>query len=208
MEVNSDAALLLSSPPRHSIKSPQTRRISRSGGSMRSSSRPEYRHLSSGSRASRNNEAPWRKRFLEQCVNRANEARDASRMARRQLFNLSKNNQQVTEITDQEIRAIVQQEWARFRNEMEKQSIEYGFLDESIIGDIESDIRMSDTVSYGSHDGYDMDMGGMDGGMDARLREYEEMEEYERWEQYEDEIMEAELAYLQDLGSTANNQPM
>ncbi|KAJ2110399.1 hypothetical protein GGI16_000310 [Coemansia sp. S142-1] len=72
------------------------------------------------------------------------------------------------ELSEQEMCNIIQQEWIRFKADMERQSLEYGDLDDSIIEDIEDDL-------------------------DMQAREYAEWAEYEQ-QLLEAEVMEAELA--------------
>ncbi|KAJ2048701.1 hypothetical protein GGI08_005927 [Coemansia sp. S2] len=77
------------------------------------------------------------------------------------------------ELSEQEMCNIIQQEWIRFKADMERQSLEYGDLDDSIIEDIEDDL-------------------------DMQAREYAEWAEYEQQlleaEMMEADVMEAELA--------------
>ncbi|KAJ2451351.1 hypothetical protein EV183_003679 [Coemansia sp. RSA 2336] len=138
--------------------------MSKSGGnSQRRTRRSEYKNLSSGSRAARASEQPWRKRFREQCVERLSKARDEAFMVRRQLSQMARPQEaKQTSLSEEEICAIVQQEWMRFRADMEQQSMEYGVLDEEIIGDIEDDLEW--------------------GG--------ETHEEFDEWEAYENQLME------------------
>ncbi|KAJ2348444.1 hypothetical protein GGF43_004566 [Coemansia sp. RSA 2618] len=157
------------------------RQISKSGGNavgrMR---RPEYRNLSHTSRTARANEQPWRKRFREQCIDRLSKARDESFMMHRQLAQLSQSkgdadmqvDSQKHALSEEEIYAVVQQEWARFRAEMEQQCLECGVLDAGVIGEIEEDLE------------WDQDA--------ARMQEHDEWEAYEN-QLLEDEMMEAEL---------------
>ncbi|KAJ2614936.1 hypothetical protein H4S08_001487 [Coemansia sp. RSA 1365] len=182
---------LFSSPPRQAPSEYTMRRISRSGGSSSSAGRmrrPEYRHLSSSSRAARISEQPWRRRFREQCVDRLSRARDKSFMLHRRLADMSENNncpgtydpaamQEDTaggELSEKEIFAIVQQEWARFREEMERQSMECGALDARLVEEIE--------------EGLDRDHGTQD----SHMMELAEWEEYEN-QLLEEEVMEAAL---------------
>ncbi|KAJ1766990.1 hypothetical protein EV179_004752 [Coemansia sp. RSA 487] len=142
---------------------------------------PEFRNLSSSSRAARINEQPWRKRFREQCLDRLNKAREQSFMLHRNLSQLSQESdasqpgkrlsdgssyESNEEMDDQEMYSIIQQEWALFKEEMERQSIEYGALDDSIIDDIESDLERSSAC-------------------------YEK--EYAEWEEYENKILEEDM---------------
>ncbi|KAJ2050415.1 hypothetical protein H4S04_002612 [Coemansia sp. S16] len=169
---------MFSSPPRRPQSSLSMREVSRSGGGNREMHRtrkPEFRNLSNSSRASRDSEQPWRKRFREQCMDRLNEARDQSFMQRRQQV-LSGDDESMSddeELSEQEMCNIIQQEWIRFKADMERQSLEYGDLDDSIIEDIEDDL-------------------------DMQAREYAEWAEYEQQlleaEMMEADVMEAELA--------------
>ncbi|KAJ2802280.1 hypothetical protein H4R20_003337 [Coemansia guatemalensis] len=187
-----NAQSLFSSPPRQAPSEYTMRRISRSGGGSSSAAgrmrRPEYRHLSSSSRAARINEQPWRRRFREQCMDRLSRARDQSFMLHRQLADMSQNKngpgtydpaamQEDTaggELSEEEIFAIVQQEWARFREEMERESMECGALDAGLIEEIGEDL--------------DWDSGAQDN----QMMELAEWEEYEN-QLLEDEVMEAAL---------------
>ncbi|KAJ2055205.1 hypothetical protein GGI17_006711, partial [Coemansia sp. S146] len=114
-------------------------------------------------------------RFREQCIDRLAEARDQSFMQRRQL-GLSGDDETMSEgedLSEQEMCNIIQQEWIRFKADMERRSLEYGDFDDSIIEDIEDDL-------------------------DMHAREYAEWAEYEQQlleaEMVEAEMMEAELA--------------
>ncbi|KAJ2879896.1 hypothetical protein H4R27_005045 [Coemansia aciculifera] len=167
---------MFSSPPRRPQQqsSLAMREISRSGGGgnreMHRTRKPEFRNLSNSSRASRDSEQPWRKRFREQCMDRLTEARDQSFMQRRQQV-LSGDDETMSEgedLSEQAMCNIIQQEWVRFKADMERQSLEYGDFDDSIIEDIEDDL-------------------------DMQAREYAEWAEYEQ-QLLEAEMMEAELA--------------
>ncbi|KAJ2831648.1 hypothetical protein GGI24_001506 [Coemansia furcata] len=162
------------------------RDISRSGGGgnreMHRARRPEFRNLSNSSRAARDSEQPWRKRFREQCMDRLNEARDQSFMQRRQQV-LSGDDEAMSEdeeLNEKEMCNIIQQEWIRFKADMERLSLEYGDFDDSIIEDIEDDL-------------------------DMQARECADWEEYEQRlleaEMMEAEMVEAELAdvYMEGL---------
>ncbi|KAJ2484732.1 hypothetical protein IWW47_005641 [Coemansia sp. RSA 2052] len=146
------------------------REVSRSGGGgnseMHRTRKPEFRNLSNSSRASRDTEQPWRKRFREQCMDRLSERRDQSFIQRRQLQLSSPDDDETMSVdeslSEQEMCIIIQQEWVRFKADMERQSLEYGVLDESIIEDIEDDL-------------------------DLQMREYAE------WEEYEQQLLEAEM---------------
>ncbi|KAJ2684306.1 hypothetical protein IWW39_004985 [Coemansia spiralis] len=168
---------IFSSPPRRPQQSSLAmRELSRSGGGgrnreMHRTRRPEFRNLSNSSRASRDAEQPWRKRFREQCMDRLNEARDQSFMQRRQQLLPHDDDETMSEgddLSEQAMCKIIQQEWLIFKADMERQSLEYGDLDDSIIEDIEDDL-------------------------DSQAREYAEWEEYEQ-RLLEAEVMEAELA--------------
>ncbi|KAJ2021825.1 hypothetical protein GGI06_002083, partial [Coemansia sp. S85] len=114
---------------------------------------------------------PWRKRFREQCMDRLNEARDQSFMQRRQQLLPHDDDETMSEggdLSEQAMCKIIQQEWLIFKADMERQSLEYGDLDDSIIEDIEDDL-------------------------DLQAGEYAEWEEYEQ-RLLEAEVMEAELA--------------
>ncbi|KAJ1796468.1 hypothetical protein LPJ56_007161 [Coemansia sp. RSA 2599] len=166
--------------------------------------RPDYRNLSRSSRAARANEEPWRARFRQQCLDRLNNARDQSVMMRRQLSQLAQNDPRMdenlvqqqqqqqqqqqgehglvypedqNEISEQDMYNIVQQEWARFKEEMEKQSLEYGVLDEGILEDLEEDL------SY-SHRHGDDGMG---------LASESQFDEYAEWEKYENQVLEEQM---------------
>ncbi|KAJ2173874.1 hypothetical protein IW139_003887 [Coemansia sp. RSA 353] len=175
---------LFSSPPRAAPRVFEMRHVSKSGGNAQGRMRrPEYKHLSSTSRTARTNEQPWRKRFREQCIDRLSKARDESFMMRRQLTQMSQRDDtsmhvdaQHHTLSEEEIYAVVQQEWARFQAEMEQQCLECGVLDVGVIGEIEEDL--------------DWDH--------AHMRDHAQMQEHDEWEQYEnqlleDEMMEAEL---------------
>ncbi|KAJ1904858.1 hypothetical protein LPJ81_002243 [Coemansia sp. IMI 209127] len=183
-----DALPLFSSPPRQATKDFVERQVSRSGGDRRRCC-PTFRNLSSSSRAARANEQPWRKRFREQCLERLQKAREQSFMLHRNLSQLSQgsgasqSSQQLSdgcsfasheEMDDREMYSIIQQEWARFKEEMERQSVEYGALDDSIIDDIESDLEKS---------------------TDYYEQEYAELEEYEN-KLLEEDMMDAEMMEL------------
>ncbi|KAJ1999233.1 hypothetical protein GGI04_000619 [Coemansia thaxteri] len=182
-----DTAPMFSSPPRRPQQSSFVmREVSRSGGSREVSSRrrPEFRNLSDSSRASREAEQPWRKRFREQCMDRLSQARDNSFMLRRQLSHLSQSTgseetcMPVDEVlSEEDICDVIRQEWVRFKAEMERESLEYGALDESIFEDVEDDY-------------------------DSQLREYAEWEQYEQ-QLLAEEMMEADcveaMAGLEDL---------
>ncbi|KAJ2847218.1 hypothetical protein IWW36_003966 [Coemansia brasiliensis] len=173
-----DSQQIFSSPPRPAPTSFVLGQMSKSGGnSQRRTRRTEYKNLSSSSRAARAHEQPWRKRFREQCVERLSKARDEAFMVRRQLTQMAKPQAEAetqASLTEEEICAIVQQEWARFRTEMEQQSMEYGVLDEEIIGEI----------------GEDLDWGCESHG--GQAQEFEEWDAYEN-QLLEDAMMEAEL---------------
>ncbi|KAJ2631090.1 hypothetical protein H4R22_002226 [Coemansia sp. RSA 1290] len=170
-----DAQQIFSSPPRSTPSAFVLGQMSKSGGnSQRRTRRSEYKNLSSSSRAARACEQPWRKRFREQCVERLSKARDEAFMVRRQLAQMAQPQAEANtqaSLSEEEICAIVQQEWMRFRAEMEQQSIEYGVLDEEIIGDIEEDL---------------------DWGCELHGAEFDEWEAYEN-QLMEDAMMEAEL---------------
>ncbi|KAJ2310076.1 hypothetical protein H4R23_002366 [Coemansia sp. Cherry 401B] len=191
---------LFSSPPRQAPSTFAMRQISKSGGAdLKRMRRPEFRHLSSTSRAARANEQPWRKRFREQCLDRLSKARDESFMLHRQLAQLSQDKdepgmqvdpqRQPRTLTEEEIYAVVQQEWSRFRAEMEQQCLEYGALDAGIIGDIEEDMDWDHAASEGD-----------------RANEFAEWEEYEN-QLLEDEMMEAELMEAESFLATDAAQP-
>ncbi|KAJ2508860.1 hypothetical protein H4217_008459 [Coemansia sp. RSA 1939] len=182
-----DAMPPFSSPPRQAHRGFVEGNVSQSGGNRSNADRrnrcPEYRNLSSGSRAARNNEQPWRKRFREQCLDRLNKAREQSFMLHRNLSHISQNSTTpqpngqtlagashapTDDIDDQEMYHIIQQEWMRFKEEMERQSIEYGDLDDGIIDDIESELENN---------------------ADPSLFE----REYAEWEEYENRIMEEDM---------------
>ncbi|KAJ1647946.1 hypothetical protein LPJ64_000694 [Coemansia asiatica] len=168
--------------------------------------RPDYRNLSRSSRAARANEEPWRTRFRQQCLDRLSSARDQSIMMRRQLSQLAQNNQRLDEntmqqnqeqlqqkqqldghdlvyltdendVSEQDMYNIVQQEWARFRNEMEEQSLEYGVLDEGILEDLEEDL------SYSRRYGDD----------DMNMADESQFDEYADWERYENQVLEEQM---------------
>ncbi|KAJ2705904.1 hypothetical protein FB645_002088 [Coemansia sp. IMI 203386] len=165
--------------------------------------RPDYRNLSKSSRAGRANEEPWRARFRQQCFDRINSARDQSIMMRRQLSQLAQNSQEMSgagaqqrqqqrcneqglvcltdqnEVSEQDMYNIVQQEWARFKSEMEMQSLEYGVLDESILEDLEDDLNYSHSYSAGCM------------GMD--LANESQCDEYAEWERYENQMLEEQM---------------
>ncbi|KAJ2078281.1 hypothetical protein H4R24_004589 [Coemansia sp. RSA 988] len=193
---------LFSSPPRQAPSEYTMRRISRSGGGSNSNAgrmrKPEYRHLSSSSRAARISEQPWRKRFREQCMDRLSKARDQSFTLHRQLAGMSQSKNGPStcdptameedttggELTEREIFAIVQQEWGRFREEMERQSMECGALDARLIEEIEEDLDS--------------------GAQDSHMMELAEWEDYEN-QLLEDEVMEAALMDAEGcLGSDGN----
>ncbi|KAJ2745833.1 hypothetical protein GGI20_001834 [Coemansia sp. BCRC 34301] len=174
---------IFSSPPRRPQQQSalEMRKAPSSGGGgnreLNRTRKPEFRNLSSSSRAARDAEQPWRKRFREQCMDRLSERRDQSFMQRRQLHSFSPGDKDDSDdddgddeamsidesLSEQEMCNIIKQEWIRFKADMEKQSLEYGMLDESIIEDIEDDL-------------------------DQQMREYAE------WEEYEQQLLEAEMA--------------
>ncbi|KAJ1955666.1 hypothetical protein GGI12_005503 [Dipsacomyces acuminosporus] len=139
---------------------------------------------------------------------------------RRRLLNLADNHsqsnqnaQQLREMTDEEIREIVQQEWTRFRREMEQQSMEYGFLDEDIIADIENDMRLSsgrggDVYYQESYEDYGMDEHDYNSFMEMEQVEDPEWEEFAGWEQYQDALMMADMEQPQAMDSTGNHRHM
>ncbi|KAJ2776931.1 hypothetical protein GGI15_004683 [Coemansia interrupta] len=173
------------------------REVSRSGGPGSGNAsrvrRADFRNLSNSSRSGRGNEEPWRKRFREQCIDRLNNARDHSVMMRRQLSGMANGNggsgmrpqslydsvdsSDEDEISEQEMYNIVQQEWSRFRAEMERDSLEYGVLDDSILDDIEDDINYS--RSHRS----DINMGSDD----------EQYQQYAEWERLENQMIEEQV---------------
>ncbi|KAJ2157191.1 hypothetical protein GGF46_004669 [Coemansia sp. RSA 552] len=173
-----DSQALFSSPPRRAPATFDLGRVSRSGGATGRMRPPVHRHLSSTARAARMNEQPWRKRFREQCMDRLSRARDESFMMRRQLAGMAKDRSEADTsmqldaepavLSEDEIGSIIQQEWARFRAEMERQSLECGVLDAGIVDEIEEDFDMADE-------------------QDCQMRELAE------WEEYEDQLLEDEM---------------
>ncbi|KAJ1986821.1 hypothetical protein EDC05_006131 [Coemansia umbellata] len=96
------------------------------------------------------------------------------------------------EMSEHEMYAIIQQEWARFKAEMEQQSMEYGLLDAGIIEDIEDDLGHS-RCSGGFGQNINAGADGQD--MDCQMREYIEWEEYEN-QILEDDILDEEMRQL------------
>ncbi|KAJ2840458.1 hypothetical protein J3B02_006229, partial [Coemansia erecta] len=81
------------------------------------------------------------------------------------------------DVSEQDMYNIVQQEWARFRNEMEEQSLEYGVLDEGILEDLEEDL------SYSRRYGDD----------DMNMADESQFDEYADWERYENQVLEEQM---------------
>ncbi|KAJ1721505.1 hypothetical protein LPJ53_003965 [Coemansia erecta] len=192
-----DSHSIFSSPPRRPPSNHIVREVSRSGGPGSGNRsrvrRADFRNLSNSARAGRGNEEPWRKRFREQCIDRLNNARDHSVMMRRQLSGMTNSNSgpgmqpqslydpmdssDEDEISEQEMYNIVQQEWARFRADMERDSLQYGALDESILDDIEDDLN------YGRSHRSDINTGSDD----------EQYRQYAEWERFENQMIEEQV---------------
>ncbi|KAJ1731626.1 hypothetical protein LPJ61_002448 [Coemansia biformis] len=186
---------LFSSPPRQAPSAASVRQIARSGGApTERGRRPTYRHLSNTSREARNSEQPWRQQFRAQCADRLSKAREQSVMLRRQLTQLSRSaggaaapeEPRLPALSEEEICAIVQQEWARFQAEMEQQSLEYGVLDASILDEIDEDMGWGGASLAGSDEAQD-----------------HQMQELAEWEEYENQMLEEDMmeAALQDAGA-------
>ncbi|KAJ1943857.1 hypothetical protein GGF37_002461 [Kickxella alabastrina] len=162
----------------------------------------DYRNLSNSSRAARSDEQPWRKRFREQCLDRLHSARDQSMMKRRQLTHpdqigdndddgdsdtgIEQQDECIQvyptgdhDISEEDMCRIIQQEWARFKAEMEQQSLEYGILDNKIFDDIEDDLNYS--ISQQPSAGAD------DRGSCGYASEYAD------WEDYENQLLEEHI---------------
>ncbi|KAJ2684207.1 hypothetical protein H4R19_006915 [Coemansia spiralis] len=193
-----DSFSLLSSPPRRPPPAFTMHQAARSGGAPNGrGSRRTYRHLSSTSREARQGEQPWRQRFREQCADRLTKAREQSVMLRRQLahmapgdsgdMELQAEDDQVETLSEEQISAIVRQEWARFQAEMEQQSFEYGTLDASILDEIEEDMGWGQGLPAGTS-----------GAQDYQARELAEWEEYEN-QLLEEEMMDADLQEVDAL---------
>ncbi|KAJ2796818.1 hypothetical protein H4R21_004566 [Coemansia helicoidea] len=190
-----DSFSLLSSPPRRAPPTFIMHQAARSGGAPAGRShRRTYRHLSSTSREARQGEQPWRQWFREQCADRLTKAREQSVMLKRQLAHTSRggsgtamlgeeeeDDEEEAALSEEQIGAIVRQEWARFQAEMEQQSLEYGPLDTSILDEIERDV--------GWHQGLPA---GASNAQDEQMRELAEWEEYEN-QLFAEEMMEADL---------------
>lgn len=111
-------------------------------------------------------------------MDRLNQAREKSFMLRRQISDEPKHTQSSSDLneeissgqhsmTEREMYHIIQQEWSRFREQMEREAQEYGPLDESIVDDIGE-------------------------GFDMQRNECAEWEEYEN-QLLEDAMLEEEL---------------
>ncbi|KAJ2372779.1 hypothetical protein IW150_003949 [Coemansia sp. RSA 2607] len=197
-----DSHSIFSSPPRRPQNNHLLREVSRSGGPSSGNRsrvrRTDFRNLSNSARAGRANEEPWRKRFREQCIDRLNNARDHSVMMRRQLAGMANSSSGSSmqrqslgdpmdssdedEISEQDMYNIVQQEWARFRAEMERDSIEYGVLDDSILEDIEDDLNQGRNYYTDANTGSD----------DEQYRQYAEWERLEN-QMIEEQVIDQEL---------------
>ncbi|KAJ2718659.1 hypothetical protein GGI07_005650 [Coemansia sp. Benny D115] len=173
-----DSQSVFSSPPRKPPSALMIREISRSGGpgNQNTGRRRDFRNLSKSSREGRQNEEPWRKRFREQCLDRLHNARDRSHTAHRQMtlageqYGGAGESGDEEEMSEEEMYRIVQQEWTRFKEEMERQSLEYGVLDGDIIEDLEEDLWQSRSQSSGA-----------------------EQSEYAEWAAYEAQLLEEQM---------------